>query len=121
MYDLLGFVSTKSFNTDGTFTGSTYPKIDYQGNTLKVKLSGFGSLSLVDGSPSDYLFSINLDTSSGANTYYYPGSTGVQPPTVPCRVPQFVTGFKVNFIGRDDEEVLFYDGKVILDLMLIEG
>ena len=107
---LLGYSATTSFATDGTYTGDVYPKIDYQGNNCKVYLDGFGPLCLENSTNTNFVFSINLDTASGANSYSYPGASGIVPYPVDINVPDFLSEYRVRFLGRDNREIIALDG-----------
>lgn len=120
MYELLGFVDTKSFSTDGTFTASDYAKIDWFGNMVHVYISGFGSLSITNGVSSEIALSLNLATAEVTNLYAYPGGSGVHPPTVPIRVSSFLNGFSVKFVGDRGRQIVGFDGPAYIQFQIRE-
>lgn len=121
MYQLLGFVTTKSFNADGTYTGSDYPQLDWMGNMVDVYLSGFGPLSIHNGQTSEFVFAFNLATSSVTNLYTYPGSSNINSPEIPIRCPSALSQFSVKFVGdRENRAVVAFDGLAYVEFIIRE-
>lgn len=120
IYSVLGFVDTKVFNTDGTFTASDYAKINYQGDNVKVKISGLGPLSLYNGASSEYVINLNLDYVDSTNTISYPLCNSEIPFECPCRVPEYLNSLVIDFHGRDNQSIVGFDGYINLQFSIIE-
>jgi len=121
-YNLLGFNTTQVV-LNGTayeiFSGLNIAQLDYFGDQVDVLLDNVGSISLINGRPSNSLCSINIDTGSGLNTYFFPGH-GEQNPKITLEVPNSLDRILVRFVGANGMPVYFLDGRVYLDFLLIE-
>lgn len=118
-YDLLGFVATQNFNTDGTHTGDAFPKLDYQGNNVKIFVNGFGPLAIEEGESTKLACTIPLSTSSVLNEYVY-GQNGEVPFEVPCKVSDPLTTYSIEVRGDNSNTIVGYDGKLNLQFLLTE-
>jgi hypothetical protein len=99
IYQLLGFVTTKTFITDGTHSASNYAQLDWFGNSVSVVLTGFGPISIKNGALSNELVSIPLSASNVNNEYIYP-TAGIISPIIPLSRPiSELRNFDVTFLG----------------------
>lgn len=119
MYDLLGFsTGATTYITDGTFTGSVFPKMNYQGESCSVRLTNFGNVSILNGSPINELCNIPLSITN-STTYSYP-SNGIQTPKIYIDCPDSISEFDVLFKTSNNSQMLFYDGKCKVFFEIIE-
>lgn len=96
--EVLGYITTQTFVTDGLHAADSYAKVDWFGNNISVQISGFGALSNKNGLPSEEICSIPLSASVG-NTYIYP-LTGIPSPYIPLRTMiETLQSFEVKFFG----------------------
>lgn len=70
--ELLGFVTTSLFNTDGIHEASNYAKLDWFGNSVVVELDLGVSLQLVNGKSSKEICRVPLTADVVSNEYTYP-------------------------------------------------
>lgn len=118
IYDLLGFVTTKSFNADGTYSASDLAKVDTFGNLLSVQISGFGAISIVNTETSNEIATIDLTNTEGGNLYRIKSD---QTTAVNIYPPFEISAYTIKLVGsRDSKQILLQEGEVKLIFELTE-
>ena len=113
MYELLGFITVKSFNTDGNHIASDFAKIDWFGNNISVQLNGFGPISILNGKSSLEICNVPLSTAQVTNEYVYPLS-GLVSPWIIINSLTNLAQYSVKFVGEQNGQVLVLQGSVNL-------
>lgn len=122
IYDLLGFLVTDTFTTDGQHDATNLAKLDWFGNTLSIKLDGFGSLSVVNSSSSNIIATLNLSNKNG-NLYQIDTSSFFPVTIFP---PSQISSYKLSFLGsRNDssgnpKDIIFLEGEIQLTFQIME-
>jgi hypothetical protein len=115
---LLGFSAAQTSVADGTFGGDVVPRIDWIGNSVSVRLRGFGPLSVINGTSNDELMQIALGTPAG-NIYSAP-QAGVIMPWITIPSAGAINGFDVAYIGATGDPVYFIEGQATLRFEIAE-
>lgn len=123
LYDLIGFTTTKSFDSDGIHTADSYAKVDLWGNSILCNLNLGSPLLVVNGSQTNQLCRIPMSGSGGSitsNEYTYPNN--FVSPWIIITSRSELTRFSVTFTGSRDptKQLLFTEGEVDLRFQIRE-
>jgi hypothetical protein len=112
---LLGFTNPDSFLVDGTYEADAYPQMDYYGNILSIRIQGLGNLSVVNGSTSNEVATIDL-TSSLSNLYKIE--------TIDFWYDIFpvtqINSYKIEFVGSRNRSILWTEHDTQLTIAIRE-
>jgi hypothetical protein len=105
---LLGFTNPTQFLIDGLYAGNVYPAMDLFGNTVSLKLIGFGPLSVLNGGNSYELCSFDLTQTAG-NLYTIDANNYVW---IDLICPDQIKQFKIELVGsRNEKPVMFMESE----------
>jgi hypothetical protein len=116
IYTLLGFVTTKSFITNGTHTASDRCVLDVFGNTCSIGVNGLGSISIVNSSISNVLATIDLSNATG-NLYKISSDETIAVNITP---PNEIAEYSITFTGSRGNQMVWLEGELSLTFELIE-
>jgi hypothetical protein len=109
--ELLGFVTTDVFTTDGLFDASDNAKIDWHGNEAYFEILGLGNISNVNGKLSNKICTVEFVGDQNQYTY-----TNNSENWQPVSIPSYFTGFDVKVVDRYNRNILIYDGYASITL-----
>jgi len=122
LYELLGFVTTTTFASTGAtpdlFTASHYAKINWFGNTVSVRLKGFGNLCYSNGSPIEEICLVPLSSAKVTNEYLYP-TAGIRMPWIRINSMDNIQKFSVELWGGT-KHLLLLEGSINLSFEIRE-
>ena len=118
MYKLLGFVNNPEISNDGMIEGSDIAQIDYFGNLISIRLTGFGNLSIFNDNVSNEIATIDMNSDSGSNCQKI-DTTSMFP--VDIYAPYDIKSYSVELVGsRNEKHIVFLEGEIKLTFQLLE-
>ena len=117
IYDLIGFKTIKSFDTDGIFEASDNPVFGTFGDYMSIELTGFGNLSIVNDQSTDVISNVDLTTTGQSNYYTVNKNSTCE---IDIKPPYEISTFSVQFIGSRNKTIFFLQREVYLTFNLIE-
>lgn len=120
MNELLGFVTTSIYNTDGLKDASHVPLTDWQGSNINISCPTFAGSTYVNGIPSNVIAC--LPTSTTMNEIIYPSNeTGMISPILYPSIPYIINGFTINITNqRTNQPVVFLFGSANICIEIIQ-
>lgn len=124
-YELLGYdAATCTFTTDGLHAATSYARMNWFGDSVSVRLDGFGPLAIRNGVSSREFANVSLvSQGTTGNEYVYP--VGLPSPEISLTsVPQVLSEFSVEFVGSrtfpdgTQKKILVLEGAVELIFQL---
>jgi len=116
IYQTLGFSAVKKFTGTQSTTGDVNPEIDHFGSLINVFVDGIGSnFSILNGTGSTYLTTINLNAEVKTSTYRIDNSGDT---LIEVANPNFqIEEITVRFVGdRNKRRIVTFDGVGFLSL-----
>jgi len=115
---LLGCITTKIFNTDGTFEFSHYPQVNYTGARIFVNINNLVmNNNYFNGSPSRYICTIPKNSTD--QELVTPGSDNMTYDYVELNMNS-LSELEFSFIGSLNRSIYLLEGEVFVELEIRE-
>lgn len=120
IYETLGFVTTKSYITDGLKTASDQPQMDAQGTYVDVFCSIIQGSRYVNENLSNIICRVPIVDSSNVEIVFPSSVTGLISPIVRASIPSIIQSYDIRFINGRGRDCVFLTGSAQVEIEIFD-